>query len=235
MAAMRVREASLKPPVRAGYDNYGDEFVSERRSTGPLSSTAQHLTLYTSMPRAESPYVLRRGTQTPGMKAPRAATIAGTQTQEKGRPTSSQQGDVLSRSGQQMTSNNQRPMTTGTMEQMAAAGAPYGLTATGHALPHPDWQRIHPNAIPNQHGHVLLSQYSMKPPAGGLGYGRKHRTYFQYLSHYKQEVDESVIQANHAAKFVPKPCDPHYAMGLGYGPRHEEHYWYLAPKTVQDL
>lgn len=116
--------------------------------------------------------------------------------------------------------------------------APFGQSSTGHDLPHPDWEKINGGAVPNQHGHVLLTEYTMKPAACGLGYGPTHRTYYGYLSHYKQDLTEKDLEkheAEGAKGFKARPCPKEYAHALGYGPQHQKHYWYTSPKTLHDL
>lgn len=118
------------------------------------------------------------------------------------------------------------------------ASSTYGLTKSGHPLPHPDWQRLHgPDAIPNQHGHVLLKQYTQKPIAAGCGYGPKHKAYYQYRSLYTQEVTTEPEEQDKIdpKAFRPKKCPTEYAHGMGYGSAHEVHHWYIAPKTQNDL
>jgi hypothetical protein len=106
------------------------------------------------------------------------------------------------------------------------------ITATA---PHPDWSRLYKDKKPNQHGHILLTEYKKNPSAGGLGYGPSHKTYYQYLSHYNQDIDPSTLTEEEDDGFKPKKCNGNYAGALGYGPAHDQHPWYLAAKTQQDL
>jgi len=119
--------------------------------------------------------------------------------------------------------------------------ASFGKTTSGCNKPHPNWDKIHPeaDAKPNRHGHVLLRDYTMNANAKGLGYGTKNKNYYQYLSIYNNQVktDEGApAPAEESTKdFKAKPCPSQFASGLGYGPPHAHHHAYVAPRTFLDV
>jgi len=117
--------------------------------------------------------------------------------------------------------------------------ASFGKTTSGCNKPHPNWDKLHPeaDAKPNQHGHVLLRDYTMNANAKGLGFGNKNKNYYQYLSIYSNQVktDEAPPEEEKTKDFKAKPCPSQFATGLGYGPPHAHHHAYVAPRTILDV
>jgi len=116
--------------------------------------------------------------------------------------------------------------------------ASFGKTTSGFNKPHPNWDKLHPeaDAKPNRHGHVLLRDYTMNANAKGLGYGTKNKNYYQYLSIYNQvKTDEAPPEEEKTKDFKAKPCPSQFATGLGYGPPHANHHAYVAPRTILDV
>jgi len=237
-----IHVAETHPPL--DMEQHGStmlDLIDEKRNKtrAPVGTVHHHLHYPAQIRDPDSPHIYARGphgeatTANMNRTAPRRTAPMRSST-PPGRQVASR---PLSGSGRAVVTNNRYDTQCYDSSRTIGPGAPYGRTEAGHPLPHPDWARIHKaGAVPNQHGHVLLDHYTMKPTGAGLGYGRRHRTYFQYLSHYKQEIGpDDIKEAPDDNSFKPKGCDKRFPHALGYGTRHKEHYWYIATKSGQDL